>query len=600
LANAFTIQKGPISHGPIDKKKLDKYVLMEQLRSRLSVDRSPYDSLYADIQSLLDPHMVIQNMYQAGFPDFVSDLFLTSKHLQSRDDAVSGLQEGIIPANQTWMRYGLLDEESPLMENPKVWQYLHAASRQAQATLLKSNFYQQSPICLRSVLEFATGAIMMERDEETFVRFTAYPIQSYFISNNYRGIVDTFCRTFRMRARQVIEEFCTDDNGVVHLENASILLQTQWNDPKRHEEFVDVVMMIFPNPEFDSFKAKYNSKYAKYSLNYYELSQNIGHTILREEGFHYFPVYCPRWFRQPTDAYGVDCPGAKARADIRRMFKSIQMWLLSAQKLLEPPMGADPSIGGGVTNNGVGTTPNFLTMIPGGPDNNKKFAPIYQLEPAMLQPIKEYIEETKQDIDRLFMADIFRRFANDERQTPPTATEVLQRVQEDSRVLGPIFGAFNFDWLQPMGHDLYYLMVEDRVIPPAPKELHGEPLRVEVISRIAIALKQGDINALNAGLALAGQVAQIKAQPGTERVNGDEAMDYGFRLLNLNPKLLYSQEDVAKIRQKMNDMRQKQQAAQQAETQSKTLKNLGGADTGGDTNMLQKMIQQQQGGTSAT
>src|ERR1019366_3341609 len=247
-------------------------------------------------------------------------------------------------------------------------------------------------------------------------------------------------------------------------------------------EWVDIVMFLFPNPEFDSFRARYNSKYARYSLNYYEMANNIGHKMLREEGFSYFPVYCPKGFHQPTDAYGVECQGSKPRAPIRRMFKSIQMWLLSAQKLLEPPMGADPSVGGGVSNNGVGTTPNFLTMIPGGPDGNKKFAPIYQLDPAMLKPVQEYIDKCIDEIRRICLNDVFRRFGNDDRNTPPTATEVLQRVQEDSRVLGPQLGSYNFDFISRMMHDLYYLMVEDRIIPPAPKEIHGESMKVEVIS----------------------------------------------------------------------------------------------------------------------
>ena len=578
---------------------MDKYILMENLRSRMMSDRSPYDALYEDIGSILDPHMLIRNMYLAGFPDFVTDLFITSRHLLSFDDLDAGLQEGIIPSAQTWMRYGLADEESPLMEKPEVWQHLHTLSRRAQNILLNSNFYTEAPHTIRSVSRYATGALMMEKDDETFVRFTSLPVGSYYISNNKRGVVDTICRMYRKTVRQTIEDFCTNKYGEVNLDNCSEALQLQWNDPKRHEEWVDIVMFIFPNPEYDYFRAKYDSKYAYYSWNYYEMGRNIGHKILREEGISYFPVYCPRWYRQPTDSYGQECPGSKARAPIRRMFKSIQMWLMSAQKLLEPPVGADPSVGGGVSGNGVGTTPNFITMIPGGPAPNKKFAPIYQIDPAMLKPIDEYIDKCADEIDKLCRADVFRRFGNNERQTPDTATEVLQKVQEDSRVLGPMFGPLNFDWLQPMGRDLHNLMVEDREVPSAPPSMDGQDLKVEVISRIAIALKQSDINALNALLGIINQLIQIKAQPGSEKLNGDEVMDYAMRLLNLPPKLTYSLEDVTKIRDQLNKMKQQQAAAQHAETASKTAKNLAGAGTGGETNLLQK-IMDSQGGTSAT
>jgi len=583
----------------MEQRRVDKYILMETLRSRMMSDRSPYDALYADIQSVLDPHMVIQNMYLAGFPDFVADLFISSRHLLSFDDLDAGLQEGIIPAAQTWMRYGLMDEESPAMEKPDVWQYLHSVSRQSQAVLLNSNFYQEAPNWIRSVSRFGTGAMMMEKDDDTFVRFTTFPIGSYYISNNKRGVVDTICRMYRKTVRQTIEDFCTNKYGEVNLDNCSEALQLQWNDPKRHEEWVDIVMFIFPNPEYDYFRAKYDSKYALYSWNYYEMGRNIGHKILREEGSSYFPVYCLRWYRQPTDSYGQECPGSKARAPIRRMFKSIQMWLMSAQKLLEPPVGADPSVGGGVSGNGIGTTPNFITMIPGGPAPNKKFAPIYQIDPAMLKPIQEYIEQCAKEIDQLCRGDIFRRFGNDERQTPPTATEVLQRVQEDSRILGPIFGFFNFDGLQPLGRDIYNLMLEDRKIDPAPKSIDNADLKIQIVSRIAIALKQGDINALNAYLGTVNQVVQIKAQPGSEALNGDEVMDYSQHLLNLPPKLSYSGDQLAKIRDNMNKMKQQQAAAQAGETASKTAKNLAGAGTGGDSNLLQK-IMESQGGNSAT
>jgi hypothetical protein len=593
------MQAYPETQGPVTTRNVDKYILMEQLRSRMQSDRSPYEYLWAEIESILDPHMVQNNMYQAGFPQFVTDKFISSRHTLAFDDLDAGLQEGIIPSAQTWQRYGLEDEESEVMDRPEVWQYLHTISKKAQNIYLNSNFYQEAPKTIRSCERYGTGALMMERDDDTFVRFTTFPIGTYYLSNNKHGWADTFCYMFRKPVRQVISEFCTDKYGKVTLDNCSENLQAQWLAPFRHEEWVDLVMMIFPNPEYNYFKAKYNSKYADYSWNYYELGKNIGHKILREEGSSYFPVYSSRRFRQPTDAYGVECPGSKARAPIYRMFKSIQMWLFSAQKLLEPPIGADPSVGGGVSNNGVGMTPNFLTMVPGGVGPNKKIGPIYQLDPAMLKPIDEYIDKCINEIEQICHRDIFKRFGNDERQTPPTATEVLQRVQEDSRILGPIFGAYNFDWLQRMGKDLYKLMLEDRVIPPAPKIIHGADLQVNIVSRIAIALKQSDINALNAHLGLVGQVAQIKAQPGSEALNGDEAMDYSLKLLNLPPKLMYTGPQLAKIRDLMNKHKQQQQAAEQSKTMSETAKNLGGASTGGDSNLLQK-IMEQQGGNGAT
>ena len=590
--NAFTITTDPLKAREFEQRNTDMVSLMLQIFGRLETFRSPYEPAWRDIQFLLDPHLVIWDLYQAGYPEFVTDLFITSKHLQSFDDLTSGLQEGITPASQTWMKYGLLDEESPLADDPDVWNYLHLATRRNQSILFKSNFYQQTPILYRSVSRFATGALMMERDPETYVRFTAYPIGSYFISNNNRGIVDTFGRKYMMTVRQIVEEFCTSPDGKVDISNLTSSTQTRWNNKAMREDKIPVALLIWPNPEFNPLKAKYDSKYAKYAVKYFEWGRNDGGKILREEGMPFFPVYCPRWYRQPTDSYGVDSPGYKARADIRRLFKTIEMWLNSMGKVLEPPMNADPSIAG-ASGGGLGSTSNFLNVVPGGAKGGN-FGPAYQITPD-LKAGQAFIDECKADIDRLCMADIFRRFGNDERNTPPTATEVLERVREDSRVLGPIFGAFNFDWLQRQATDLYWMMLEDGIIPPAPQQMHGQPLKVEVISRIAIALKQGDVQAINAGLGMAQAVANVKQLPGTEALNGDEILDHSFKVLDLPPKFLYAGKDLQRIRQIMNQQHEQQQKAAQAEQASKTAKNLGTAKAGDDTTLLQKMIEQNGG-----
>ena len=586
--NAYTIDPDVYKPNPISQVRVDKYMLLEKLRSKLMSNRTPYEAIMFDVQQVLDPHLVITNMYQAGFPEFVTDLFLTSRHLQSFDDLTSGLMEGIFPSHQTWAKYGLAEEDSDLGKSSDTWNYLHTVTSRAQTVLGKSNWNIQAPITLRSTSRFGTGAIMMERDKKKVVRFTSFPVGSYWISNNSSGQVDTFMRMFRMTARQAVEEFCTDDDGRVTYDNMSNLLQSFWADPALHEEWVDVVMFIFPNPEYNKAKAKYDSKYERYSINYYEYGKNIGQKFLREEGSPYFPVYCPRWFRQPTDQYGVDCPGIKARSEIRQLFKSISMELSSMQKVLEPPMVADPSVPGVVAGS-AGTTPNFLTVSPGGAGEGKSFGPAYQIKPD-LSAIQNYIMKLEQNIDRLTMADIFRALSSLEGKTPLTATEVLERVKENSRVLGPVMGSFNFDWIQPMMRDLYWIMLDEKIIPPAPPALHGIELKVEVVSSIAMALKQSDIQAIQTGIGIVSNLASVKGMPGTERLNSDEVLDYVFRALNLSPKLLYSEQQVAQIRQAINQQKQQQAQAEQAEQMSKTAKNLAGAGTGGDKNLLQHVM----------
>jgi hypothetical protein len=570
---------------------MDKFMLMEKIRAKLRVDRAPYQQHWYDIQELLDPHLVIWDMSTTGFPDFVQDVLMSSKPLQSFDDLVAGLQEGIVPASQMWSRYGLQDDESPLNDDEVVWNYFHTISKTAMGILHRSNFYQQTPSLFRSVSRYMTGAMIMERDTDSYVRFTTFPIGSYYVSNNDKGLVDTFCREFRMKVRQVVEKFCEKENGKYDLSNLSDAVRNMWLDPAKREEWVQVIHLVFPNPEYDKSKSKLNAKYKYYSSNYYELTQNVGGSILQEEGYDFFPIYCVRWWRQFTDAYGVDGPGFKAIGDIRQLYKQIQMYLSAMAKVNEPPLAADPSIAG-VVGGQVGTTPGFMTIVPGG-SKGGGFGPAYQIQPD-LAAIKAGIDDLKKDIDRLCMADIFRMLSNDERQTPPTATEVLQKLQEVSHVIGPIFGNFDHDWIQPMMRDLYWMMLQDGLIPPAPEQLHGAPLKVEVISRIAMTLKMTEITGYQKGIEFATALAQAK-QAGNDSLNDDEFLQRVFKALNLPPTTLFSKQQLQTIRQARQQAQDKQQAIENAHKLSGATKNLGQSDTGDNGNLLQQLMEQLKG-----
>jgi hypothetical protein len=570
-------------------EKMDKYNFMEQLRAKLLVDRSPYETHWKDIQQILDPHLVIWDMSTTGFPNFAQDILLSSKPLQAFDELVAGLQEGITPAYQEWIRYQLTDEEGPLADDEDVWEYLHLITKKAQTTLLGTNFYQQTPTLYRSVSRFMTGAIMMEKDPETRVRFTTFPIGSYYCSNNNRGIADTFCRMFQMTTRQIIEQFCTAPDGTITFDNVSQLVKDNWESSagSKREEKINVIHMIYPNKEYHPESARYNRKFKRYSANYYEWQQNVDHKLLKEEGYDYFPVYVVRWWRQFTDSYGVDGPGFKAIGDIRQLYQTIEMYLNSMAKVLEPPLAADPSIAG-VVGGQVGTVPGFMTIVPGGVKGGN-FGAAYQIAPD-LTAIKAAIDDLKQDIDRICMADIFRMLANDERQTPPTATEVLQRIQENNHVLGPIFGNFNFEWLEPMMRDLYWIMLDDGDIPPAPPQMHGSPLKVEVVSRVAIALKMGEITGYQKGIEFATAIAAAKAQ-GDDSINADEFMPKAWKILNLPPQTLYSLKQKQVMRQQKAQQQAQEQQVEAAHKLSGAAKNLGGADTGDGNNMLQQLLE---------
>lgn len=575
--NVYALKMGGATKSPNveseeSQRRLDKFMLMEVLRGKLRTDRSPYQQHWYDVQRILDPHLVIWDMSNVGFPNFVSDILTSSKPLQAFDDLVAGLQSGITPAEQEWFRVGLEDEENTLAESESVQEYLHAVSKILASTLHKSNFYQQTPAYYRSGSRYLTACMFMEPDDEVDVRFTVLPIGSYYVSNNQRGLADTLCREFQMTVRQIIEKFCMDPiTGEVTLDNVSDTVKNYWNNPQNREYRINIIHFVWPNPEFDHTKAKYDTKYKRYSSTYYELSENNSNKLLCEDGYDYFPAYVFRWFRQPTDAYGVDGPGFKAIGDINEMYEAIRMMLNAMAKVVEPPMAADPSVAGLP----LGTTPAFLSIVPGGAKEGK-FGPAYQIQPDIKAAI-ELIEDLKKDIEHVCMADIFRMLAN-KQEGEWTATEVLQRIKENTNILGPIFGNFNFEWLQPMIKNLYWLLLLDGDIPPAPPELQGVPLKIEMISTVAIALKMGEITAYKEFLDFAEKAVTVNKNVG-DVINWDELIRRVSKVLNLTGKVMVGEDQVNAIRQARAQQAQQEQKMAQLEQAGGVAKNLAQAPT---------------------
>ena len=569
-------------------RKLDKFMLMETLRGKLRVDRSPYDVLQREIERILDPHFYIFDMSNSGYPNF-SNVLTSSKPLAAFDDMNAGIQSGTVPAEQEWFRIQLQDAESPLAEQDNVQDYLHTVTKILQNTLIGSNFYQQVPAFIRSGSRYLTAFMYMERDDDEFVRFTTFPMGSFYVSNNYRGRADTLCREFQLTVRQIVEQFCTDPvTGKIDLDNASDTVRNYWADPKNHEYRLNVINFIFPNPEYDPKKAKRDQRFKKYSVNYYEMTNNNSDRILYEGGSDFFPGYCWRWYRQPSDAYGVDGPGQKARGDILELYESIRQMLNAIGKVIEPPMIGDTSVAGLP----LGTTPAFLSVVPGGVKDGK-FGPAYQIQPD-IKAIRELINDLKTDIEKICMADIFRMLANREKGEM-TATEVLQRIKENTNILSPVFGGLNNEWLQPLIKDLYFLLLTEGKLPMAPKEMHGVPLKIDMVSTVAIALKMGEITAYKEFATFIEQYAQ--ADPNIKDVvDSDEMARKVSQSLNISQTVIRGEDKVQALRQQRAQQQAQQQAAERAPQIAKGVKDLAQAPTDGNSALSQLMGQQGQGG----
>ncbi|EJZ17387.1 portal protein, partial [Rhizobium sp. Pop5] len=128
-------------------------------------------------------------------------------------------------------------------------------------------------------------------------------------------------------------------------------------------------------------------------------------------------------------------------------------------------------------------------------------------------------------------------------------------------VLENIYGA----QLEPTIDRTYQILNRRRELPPPPRELQNQELKIEYISILAQAQKAVATGSIERGFAFLGQVSAVKPEV-LDKVDADEAVDLYFDYLGVPPSVVVPDDEVAQLR----DARaQKQQMAENAEMAAK-------------------------------
>jgi hypothetical protein len=269
--------------------------------------------------------------------------------------------------------------------------------------------------------------------------------------------------------------------------------------------------------------------------------------ILREKGYNTFPYAIPRWTKISGEKYGRS-PAMKCLPDIKMINQMMKVTIRSAQKVVDPPLMApdDGAMGP------IRTAPGAINYYRAGTAD--------RIEPLVTGARIDFgfqiMEDVRTRIRSAFFIDQLQL-----RQGPQmTATEVMQRTEEQLRLLGPILGRQHNELLKPLIDRIFDILYRRGQLPPAPQALAGMKLEVQYSSMIARAQKTSELESLNRMFQIAAPLFQVD-QTVTDNFNPDAAFRYIANTLSLPYELIRDDKDVKKLREARS------QAAQQAQEQ---------------------------------
>ena len=314
----------------------------------------------------------------------------------------------------------------------------------------------------------------------------------------------------------------------------------------------------------------------KYRSIYFEDS-SMQNTYLRMEGFNEFPILAPRWALTTTaDSYGKSA-GWDSLGDVKQLQKEQADKLLGVAKATNPPMQADSSV------QNVNTLPGGLTrssaMTP-----NAGIRPAYQVQ-LDLNAVREDIKEIKEALSDAYYRDLFKGILDIDR-TGVTATEIAEKKAEQLNLASPLILRITNEVCNPLINRAYEIMNRVMALPPPPKEIQGQEIKITYIGVLAQAQRMIGIGAIDQWKQ--GVESSIQINPECiDIIDYDTMNQEKADMFGIPAKIVASPDVIAQKRQQRaqaNAQAQKaaqmQQAAEIASKGTSAIKNLGNTPVG--------------------
>jgi hypothetical protein len=477
---------------------------------------------------------------------------------------VSGMMAGITSPARPWFRLAVPDPE--MMEIAGIRHWLHDTERRMRLVFNRSNTYNALSTAYEELALFGTAALVLEPDPQDVIRMYPLTAGEYMLANSGRMAVDTLYRELRMTTGQLVERFGE--------EQVSRAVLDQWRRGEV-DAWIDVVHAVEPNRKRAYGKADKRNK--AWRSVYFEAAGDPD-KLLSEGGYDDFPAMCPRWYVAGTDVYGRS-PGMDVLGDVKALMVLERRMAQGVDKTTNPPMVGPASLKNAVVN----LLPGGVTYVDG--QTRDVFRPAYQVT-LPLGELDTLIQRHEQRIQRGLYADLFLMIS--EQDDVRTATEIRVRQEEKLLVLGPMLERLQVELLDPLVDRTFKLMLAAGQIPEPPPELQGADLKVEYISLLAQSQQAIATGAIERMAGFVGNLAGANPEV-LDKVDFDQTVDEYGEALGVPPRIIRSDEDVARLRDGRRQQQQALQQGQAAMTAAQGAQVLSQTDTRSD-NALTRML----------
>lgn len=455
------------------------------------------------------------------------DELLDSTGTDSARTLASALMGGLTPANSRWPGLEVddqTDEERKWLDNAAetIWLNVHA-----------SNYDAVGFECMQDVSVAGMFALFCDEAEEGGYRFEAWPLANcYFAASKPGGPIDTVYNEFPLSAQQAVNSY-----GIERVPE-KIREAIEKDKPDEMFQFVRCV-----EPRSGPYGQMANRlPFASYHV------EKDSKRVVRESGYHEMPLGVPRWNQIPGSAYAFG-PTKEALPDLKTLNEVVKYDLSNMDMAIAGMWGA---VDDGVLNpRTIRIGPRKVVVMA----QKENFFPLTAGGDFKVAAVE--IDRLQRAIRRVMMADQLE--PQMKAGTPPTATEVMVRVELIRQLLGPVYGRMQSEFLQWLVRRCFGIGFRAGAFGPAPRSLVQKWVRIQYFSPLARAQKAADVSAMDRYEASLGAQAQAGLTDAMDVYDWDEARRHRAELLGVPAKLI---PDEDAVQEKRDGRAKAQQAAQ--------------------------------------
>ncbi len=401
----------------------------------------------------------------------------------------------LTPRNMMWHMLGANSDY--LMKNRDVKLWFERTTK----TLFKyryapiANFSGQNAGVYEQLGAFGTGPMFIDQacDEAgrlvPGIRYKSVPLGQMFLRENHQGLVNGFCRWYRLTGQQAMEQF-KEKTPEKLVEQAKQYNQMPF-------DFLQRVVPRGDDYDPDRRDAK-GKRFASYQIC---LTTN---ELISEGGYRRFPASCSRYIQTPGEVYGRS-PAMLALPSLKTINAEKRDFLTQGHRAAAPVLlTADDGVAA------LSLRPNAINPGFMNPDGKRL---VDVLPTGNIQVTKEMMDEEAACIDGFFLVDLFKILLGDPKIF--TATQIVEMMSQRGILIAPTIGRQQSEYLGPMiDREIDVLSAQHLIepMPPALAEARGE-YEVTYTSPLARDQKAGEVAGFQRTLETALSVVNATQDP---------------------------------------------------------------------------------------